>query len=771
MKSTHQILSLLLASASFALNTAAQEVVTIDQSLGQSVEFDETEGMTIRYDSLLNDWKVKMYLYTDSTCSNTEIDPTFPDSVYIDRLQRIPAVMELPYNHIVRQYIDRYTKRLRRQVSVMLGAGNFYFPIFEAELERYGLPLELKYLPVIESALKPKAVSPAGAGGLWQFMVGTGKQYGLKVNSVIDERCDPIKSSDAAARYLRDLYRIYHDWALVLAAYNCGPGNVNRAIHRAGARDYWQIYPFLPKETRGYVPAFIAATYAMTYYCEHGICPMRSRFPIATDTIIINRDISLRQISEVVGISLDVLKSLNPQYRTDRIPGKSQPCTLRMPDDMLHAFLDYGDDIYKYRASELLTRRAEVSVRGEHNQRVTAATTQPTPPAQNTMVGSEQPSIAETEAIVPTENTNATQTNTPSQPRQNAVTGEVTEVEIETAPASQTEENTTIIIDDDEDALRPVETNTQRNNTTTNTHGTTPRATNNANTSTRSNNTNTNTSNTNRSATAPSNSSRPANNTSSSTRTRSQQSSGSNSNSNTTTTNRSRSGQTTTSQQSNSSSSGTGSSGSRNRNRSSQATTSQQSNSSSNSTGSSGSRNRNRSSQATTSQQSNSSSSGTGSSGSRNRNRSSQATTSQQSNSSSNSTTGSSGSRNRSRSSQTTTSPQSNSSSNRSGGTTNRSNRSSSTQNATSNQTQSTNRSSSSSRNRTNQTTTSSNNSRNRNSQATTSSSTNKPTSGKSSSTGRNHNSSSNSNSSTTTPRSNRGTRPAGSGKAGSGKK
>lgn len=466
MNKAKHILPTLLLSVSALFTATAQEVVTIDHSLGTSVEFDETEGMTIRYDSLLNDWKVKMYLYVDSTCHGTDIDPTFPDSVYIDRLQRIPAVMELPYNHIVRQYIDRYTKRLRKSVSVMLGAGNFYFPIFEAELERYGLPLELKYLPVIESALKPKAVSPAGAGGLWQFMVGTGKQYGLKVNSVIDERCDPIKSSDAAARYLRDLYRIYHDWALVLAAYNCGPGNVNRAIHRAGSRDYWQIYPYLPKETRGYVPAFIAATYAMTYYCEHGICPMRSRFPIATDTIIINRDISMRQISEVVGISLDVLKSLNPQYRTDRIPGKSQPCILRMPDDMLHAFLDYGDDVYKYRASELLARRAEVSVRGERNTRQTAQTTTgPATQAQSAMPGSNMPSIADTEPVVPAENQPATP---PTQPQRAVAIGEVTEVPIaESAPetivpGTGEENGVTTIVEDEEGSLQPVQTNTRR---------------------------------------------------------------------------------------------------------------------------------------------------------------------------------------------------------------------------------------------------------------------------------------------------------------------
>ena len=451
----------------------AQTIVTMDNTLGTPVEFDETEGMTILYDSLLNDWKVKTYLYVDSTCHGTDIDPTFPDSVYIDRLQRIPAVMELPYNHIVRQYIDRYTKRLRKSVSVMLGAGNFYFPIFEAELERYNLPLELKYLPIIESALKPKAVSPAGAGGLWQFMVGTGKQYGLKVNSVIDERCDPIKSSQAAARYLRDLYRIYHDWALVLAAYNCGPGNVNKAIHRAGARDYWQIYPYLPKETRGYVPAFIAATYAMTYYCEHGICPMRSRFPINTDTIIVNRDISMRQISEVVGVDINLLKSLNPQYRTDRIPGKSQACIIRMPDEYIHAFLDYGDDIYHYRASELLARRAEVSVRGERGSRLTAQRTQqPSAPTQPTMPGSTMPDITTTEARVPTEPVAViardTIVATPRTPAGEVLEVALSDTTLSTSETNEEEGTTTITFTDDEEPqLTPVPTNTVRQRSAT----------------------------------------------------------------------------------------------------------------------------------------------------------------------------------------------------------------------------------------------------------------------------------------------------------------
>lgn len=245
----------------------------------------------------------------------------------------------------------------------MLGAGNFYIPIFEEALDYYGLPLELKYLPVIESALEPTAVSRAGAVGLWQFMLATGKRYDLKVNSLVDERRDPIKSSWAAARYLRDLYKIYGDWNLVIAAYNCGPTKINKAIHRAdGVRDYWTIYPYLPQETRGYVPAFIAANYIMTYYCEHNICPMKTKIPVTTDTIMVSRNVHMEQISALCGIDVEAIRALNPQYRTGVIPGQTEPCAIRLPQEKILAFIDQKDSIYNYRADELLTRRAVVAV-------------------------------------------------------------------------------------------------------------------------------------------------------------------------------------------------------------------------------------------------------------------------------------------------------------------------------------------------------------------------------------------------------------------------
>ena len=245
----------------------------------------------------------------------------------------------------------------------MLGASNFYMPIFEEALEAYGLPLELKYLPIIESALNPKAVSRVGATGLWQFMLVTGKQYGLEVNTLVDERRDPVKASYAAAHYLSDLYKIFGDWSLVIASYNCGPGNINKAIHRAGGqKDYWQIYPYLPRETRGYVPAFIAANYIMTYYSAHNICALTTRLPEKTDTVVVNRNIHLTQIADVLGIDINVLRTLNPEYRRDIVPGTTKPSAIKMALADVTRFIDNQDSIFNYNASSLLSRRDEVYV-------------------------------------------------------------------------------------------------------------------------------------------------------------------------------------------------------------------------------------------------------------------------------------------------------------------------------------------------------------------------------------------------------------------------
>lgn len=360
-----RIKTLLLAlAASFMTATAQTDEITVhnDQN-GRDEVIDLPEGMSVSCDSLINEWMAKKYLYPDTTCANPDYNPTFTTEEYQERLRRLPVVMEMPYNSVVQKFIDQYSGRLRRTVSYALGAGNFYIPIFEEALDYYGLPLELKYLPVIESALEPKAKSPAGAVGLWQFMLATGKRYDLKVNSLIDERQDPYKSSWAAARYLRDLYKIYRDWNLVIAAYNCGPTNVNKAIHRAnGVRDYWTIYPYLPSETRGYVPAFIAANYIMNYYCEHNICPMKTKLPITTDTVTIMRDLHMQQVAELCNIDVEAIQALNPQYRTQLIPGSFGPMTLRLPTETLNMFIDLKDSVYNYRVDELLTRRSCVEV-------------------------------------------------------------------------------------------------------------------------------------------------------------------------------------------------------------------------------------------------------------------------------------------------------------------------------------------------------------------------------------------------------------------------
>ena len=339
------------------------DVVIRENGTERKESIDLPKSMTYPLDSLLNDWKAKNYIDLGKDCSTAEVNPLFSDSVYIDRLSRIPAVMEMPYNDIVRKFIDMYAGRLRNQVSFMLSACNFYMPIFEEALDAYGLPLELKYLPIIESALNPSAVSRAGASGLWQFMIGTGKIYGLESNSLIDERRDPIKSSYAAAHYLQDLYQIFGDWTLVIAAYNCGPANVNKAIRRAGgSRDYWQIYPYLPQETRGYVPAFIAANYVMNYYCEHNICPMTTTLPPSTDTIIVDRDVHFDQIVAVCNVKAEEVKALNPQYRTGLIPGAKKSCILRLPTHGISAFIAAGDSVYTYKSDELFTNRSEVEV-------------------------------------------------------------------------------------------------------------------------------------------------------------------------------------------------------------------------------------------------------------------------------------------------------------------------------------------------------------------------------------------------------------------------
>ncbi|MBO5699259.1 MAG: transglycosylase SLT domain-containing protein [Bacteroidaceae bacterium] len=355
------ILLFFLPSMLFAQRDST--IVVHDDSLNTDETIGLPEGMLSNVDSLLLLWNSKQYIFPQAPTDQPTYISAFSSADYEQRLSRIPAIIEMPYNNVVHKFIEQYTGRLNKTISFCLSAGNFYIPMFEEALDYYQLPLELKYLPIIESALNPTARSKAGAVGLWQFMLNTGKRYGLEVNSLVDERRDPIKSTWAAAQYLKDLYDIYKDWTLVIAAYNYGPGNVNKAIHRAdGIADYWKIYPYLPTETRGYVPAFIAVNYAMQFYCDHHITPMETKYPNATDTVMISQKLHFKQIAELCDIDIEAIRALNPQYLKDIIPGETRPYTLRLPQEKILAFVDVEDSIYEHRANELFKRRAKVEV-------------------------------------------------------------------------------------------------------------------------------------------------------------------------------------------------------------------------------------------------------------------------------------------------------------------------------------------------------------------------------------------------------------------------
>jgi membrane-bound lytic murein transglycosylase D len=294
--------------------------------------------------------------------SNDTAGVQYADTVYESRIRRINSVIKLPYNNIIRNHIHVYTIKQRDQFSAVLGLKDYYFPMIEDIFDSYGLPAELKYMAVIESALNVNAVSRMGATGLWQFMYSTGRMYGLTINSVVDERRDPVKSTHAAAKYIKDLYNIYKDWTLVIAAYNCGPGNVNKAIRRSGnKKDYWQIFYRLPRETRGYIPQYVAAAYAVNYYPEHNIRPMSLNIPLSTDTIMVNKDIHLSQISEVMKIPLGELRALNPQYRTGFVPGSSKPLSLTLPMSHLGDFIDLNDTIRSYKPDVYLTGAVRIA--------------------------------------------------------------------------------------------------------------------------------------------------------------------------------------------------------------------------------------------------------------------------------------------------------------------------------------------------------------------------------------------------------------------------
>ena len=330
--------------------------VKLDSSLYVPAEFDNT------LDYLLQSWVVKQANLPN--CLSSKDVASVTDSIYKLRLSRMPCLMEMPYNTTVRSYIDLYTTKKRRQVEYLMGMSNYYFPLFEQELSANNLPLELKYLPIIESALNTSIVSRMGAAGLWQLMIKTGKMYGLEINSLVDERLSPAKATHAAIRFLKDLYSIYGDWNLVIASYNCGPGNISKAIRRSGGKhDYWAIYPYLPRETRGYVPVFIAANYSMHYASEHNLCAATVNMPALTDTVMVRRRIHLEQISWVLNLPIEEIRLLNAQYRKDIIPGDIKPYALCLPLDQANLFIQKLDEIAAYRVDELINnRRSQIEV-------------------------------------------------------------------------------------------------------------------------------------------------------------------------------------------------------------------------------------------------------------------------------------------------------------------------------------------------------------------------------------------------------------------------
>lgn len=334
------------------------------------------ESYELDTQKMFESWYLKNYTATDERYKQ-QGDTEVSDATIRDRLSKLNTVIDMPFNQIVRSYIDRYTSKNRAAVSAMLGLGLYYMPIFEQALEEQGLPLELKYLPIVESGLNPNAVSKHGATGLWQFMLATGKGLDLEVSSLVDERRDPYLSSKKAAKYLKDLHETYGDWSLAIAAYNCGPGTLNKAIRRAGGEsgnhDFWSIYYFLPAETRGYVPMFIAANYVMNYYQYHNISPVLASKPLVTDTLMISKRVHFNQISKVLDIPIEELRILNPQFRADIIPGRADRMyTLVLPSQQIHAYIMSENDILAYDA-EKYARRTDAEP-GEHPNAALAQT-------------------------------------------------------------------------------------------------------------------------------------------------------------------------------------------------------------------------------------------------------------------------------------------------------------------------------------------------------------------------------------------------------------
>lgn len=343
------IISLIVFIATSAL--ASSSILNLKESITDTaIVFPESFETDTH--KLMDNWYMQNYIVLNDQ-HNEEKPLSLSDDVIIKRLGEMPTTIEMPYNQVVRSYIEAYISKRRTLVERMLGMSLYYLPIFEEALEREELPLELRYLPIIESALDPNAVSRVGATGLWQFMLATARGLGMEITSLVDERRDPYRASEAAAKYLKQLYGIYNDWSLAIAAYNCGPGNINKALRRAGEgkHDFWSIYYFLPAETRGYVPAFIAANYVMTYYNMHDISPALAKRPIVTDSIHVTKRVHFKQISEVLNIPLEEIRILNPQFRKDIIPGNIKPYALVLPSMQVYSYIMSEDSIINHNAS------------------------------------------------------------------------------------------------------------------------------------------------------------------------------------------------------------------------------------------------------------------------------------------------------------------------------------------------------------------------------------------------------------------------------------
>jgi len=380
MKGRLTTLALVLASIQGVL---AQDVLSDSIGLftdsttvySDSLGNDFPESMSYDVDSLMQMWFAKQYIIFDEDCLEGSVNPKFSDSVYAERLSSLPTLVDMPYNYITRSSIDAYMERNRKVISFALGMLPMYEDIFVEALMKYNVPIELKYLPIVESALKPKAYSRAGAAGMWQFIYSTGRKYDLYVNSLVDDRYDIMKESDAAAHHLRDLYDMFGDWSLAISAYNCGPGNITKAITRSGGKtDFWDIYPYLPRETRGYLPAFIAVNYAMSFYKEHGICPMESARPPQTDTLHVNRNLHIGQLMHYSGISQEEFNALNPQYLTEVIPGAYRTCVLTLPQQYIRPLVEAGDSLYEYDKEKFFPKSKLAYIDDDMTNRVTYIT-------------------------------------------------------------------------------------------------------------------------------------------------------------------------------------------------------------------------------------------------------------------------------------------------------------------------------------------------------------------------------------------------------------